>query len=513
MSLSKQVASGTIWTGASVVGRQIISFASVAVVARYVPASAYGLMGMSASVTNFLYLFRDLGTASALIQRKEVDDTLLSSVFWLNVILGAVMTALAALAAWPAADFFREPGLVPVMQVLSLNFLASSLSMVHSALMNREMQFQKLAIVELIAAILGAACSVAMAVNEGGVWSLATGSIVAMSATTILAWIAQPFRPKFTLDLAAVRSIAAYSFNLLGFSTVNYVARNADSTLIGRYLGATLLGYYQMTGNIMLYPLQNVTQTIGRVMLPTLSRIQDDLARFREAYCRVTGVIALITFPMMCGLMALAEPFVLTLFGEKWRPVIPLLLVLCPVAMFQTVVSTVGYIYTAKGRTDWMFRVSIAFLPVTVLFVWIGISLAPSYGLVAVAACYGIGQLLLWGPAFAVPFRLIGLRLPSFVAGFTGIFLCAAAMGVAVYGGTRGLQRLGVTKPAILLIVGVAFGTAVYLLLLRIFRLKVIRHLHDMLRATGRERIARYLAPFAAPVFHENLTANEYSAN
>ena len=151
--------------------------------------------------------------------------------------------------------------------------------------------------------------------------------------------------------------IGKYSLNLVGFNTFNYFARNADYLLIGRFLGATSLGIYMLAYRIMLYPLQSITTVISRVMFPAYSQLQDDDARFRSAYLRTAGMIALVTFPMMAGLWVSDRAHVvLTIFGQKWAQAIPLIKVLALVGMAQSIGATVGAIYQAKGRTDVMFR-------------------------------------------------------------------------------------------------------------------------------------------------------------
>jgi len=495
-NLGKEVASGAAWTAVSIVGRQILSIAALAVLARYVPPSAYGLLGMAQAVSNFLLLFRDMGTASALIQRRNVDEPLLASVFWLNIVLGVVLTGATALLAYPASWFFREPQLVLVMQVVALTFLLSAVSMVHNALLNRDMQFRRLAVTELGGAMLGQVVAVSMAVSGYGVWSLIFGNLTSMAGNSALLWILRPWWPRAAASIESMRSIASYSLNLLGFLVVNYVSRNLDSLVVGRFLGRAALGHYQMAYTVMMYPIQNVTQVLGRVMLPTFSRMQDDNERFRSAYVRVTTVIALITFPMMLGLMAVAEPFVLTVVGEQWRPIVPLLLVFCPIGLIQSVQSSIGYIYTAKGRTDWMFRWSLG----AVMVIGPGFLLGLPWGINGVAAGYAVATALLIYPGFAIPFRLIGLRFWDFVAAFQSVFFCSVVMALGVAGAELLLRRLGLERPILQLGTGLGAGLVLYLGLVAWRRPAVLRHLVELMRDSGREQVADLLEKVAPPL-------------
>ncbi|MCC6590951.1 MAG: MOP flippase family protein [Bryobacterales bacterium] len=496
--LAREVASGAAWTAVSIVGRQVMTVAALAVLARYVPPSAYGLMGMATTVSNFLLLFRDLGTASALVQRRAIDESLLASVFWLNVTLGLLLTGVTALLAYPASWYFREPELVPVMQVVGLTFFASALSMVHNALLSREMQFRRMAVAELGGMVIGQGVAVSLAVTGHGVWSLVIGNLVNMTTMSALLWVVRPWRPRNWGSFESIKAIASYSLNLLGFTIVNYFSRNVDSLVVGRFLGKAALGYYQMAYSVMMYPIQNVTQVLGRVLLPTFSRIQDDNVRFAKAYQRVTTAIALITFPMMLGVMAVAEPFVLTLVGEQWRPIAPLLLILCPIGAVQSVQSSVGAIYTAKARTDWMFKWALGAVAVTIP----GFLLGVPWGIYGVAIGYAIVTAILIYPGFGIPFKLIGLRFSDFAAGFRTILLCAVLMGGGVWLAEMGMRRWGIQRPLVLLTVGVTLGILLYVALLWLIRPMVLRHLVDLLRDTGRENVAgilEKLAPGPAP--------------
>jgi len=201
-----------------------------------------------------------------------------------------------------------------------------------------------------------------------------------------------------------------------------------DYLLIGRFLGATSLGIYTLAYRIMLYPLQTVTTVIGRVMFPVYSRLQDDDARFRSAYLRSVGLIALVTFPMMIGLWAVAGPFVQATFGAKWAPAILLIKILAPVGMAQSIGATVGAIYQAKGRTDIMFRWGIASGIVTFIAFVLGLH----WGIVGVATAYAMAAILLTTPNFAIPFRLVGLHLKDLVPVLSGPLASALLMLAAV---------------------------------------------------------------------------------
>lgn len=405
--LQRSAVSGFKWSSISQFGKQGLQLLTLVILARLLKPSDFGLVSMATIVIGFGALFKDLGTSAAVIQRKILSEELLSSIYWINIVFGFFVTVTIYLISPLVADFFQETRVEPLLQVLSLTFFISGLSILQQAILERELAFSKLAKVEIIAALIGSFVGISSAMLGYGAWSLVYQTLAVALVTTVLLWTASSWRPKLFFHWKEVKAISSYSLNLTGYNIFNYLVRNTDYLLIGKFLGARNLGYYTLAYQIMLYPLQSISAVIGRVMFPVYSTIQDDIARFRNAYLKVAGAIALVTFPMMFGLWALVEPFVLTVFGLHWKAVIVLLIILAPVGMIQSIGTTVGAIYQAKGRTDWLFRWGI----IAGTLMMVGFIIGLQRGIVGVAAAYAIVSIGLAYPNFAIPFRLIDLPI------------------------------------------------------------------------------------------------------
>ena len=409
-SLQRSAVSGFKWSSISQFGKQGLQLLTIVILAHLLKPADFGLVSMATLVTGFGALFKDLGTAAYVIQRKNISEELLSSIYWVNVSFGLFVTTTIYLLSPLVANFFQEERVAPLLQALSITFFLSGLSIVQQAFLERELAFRKLATIEILSAFIGSFVGIFSAVLGFGAWSLVFQTLATALVTTILLWTVSSWRPKLFFHWKEVKAVSSYSLNLTGFNIFNYFARNTDYLLIGKFLGARNLGYYTLAYQIMLYPLQSISSVIGRVMFPVYSTIQDDIARFRNVYLKVTGAIALVTFPMMFGLWALVEPFVLTVFGLHWQPVILLLMILAPVGMIQSVGSSVGAIYLAKGRTDWLFRWGVI---TGILFIFAFV-VGLQWGIVGVAATYAFASFILAYPNFAIPFRLIDLPMRNF---------------------------------------------------------------------------------------------------
>ena len=478
-SLTQKTVSGAAWSGISRAVQQGLQLLSTMVLARLLGPSAYGLMAMASFFTNFLQQISDLGTGSAVIQREHLEERFLSSVFWLNVAAGS----LAALIVWIispwAVRIYREPELARVLAVLALSFPITGAGIVQQSLLIRAMEFRKLAVVEVGSSALSAVVGVVLAWKGAGVWSLVASSLTLTSASTILSWLFSGWWPRMAPVWREIASIASFSLNLTGFVVVNYFARNAGHLIVGRVLGAAALGYYQMAYTTMLYPLQNVTGVLGRVLFSAFAQIQHDNERFRAGYLRSSAVIAAITFPMMLGIMVTASPLVSVILGAKWAPVAPLLLFLAPVGLFQSVASTVGQIFLAKGRTDWMFRLVLVFAPVQIA----GYLAGSPWGIEGVAIGYAVANLVLAYPTFAVPFRLVGLRVSALLATLAPGAAIAFAMALVALGWRMGVEFLG-AQPRLVLSTTVLVGIVAYGVLLLRFRPPVLTDLAQLLAHT-----------------------------
>jgi len=407
MSLRRSAISGIKWSSISHFGRRGLSLITTIVLARLLAPADFGLVAMAAVVIGFIELFKDLGTATAVIQRKDPSQGLLASVFWLNSGFGLAAAMVLCLLAPLLGAFYREPQVIPIMQALSLSFLLSGLSNVQMSLLERNLEFDKLARIEIGTTLFATLVGITAALLGHGAWSLVYQMLGGNFLATLLFWIASRWRPSWQFDWPEIRSVMAFSLNLTGGNIFNYFARNADKLLIGRFLGVQDLGYYDLAYRLMQFPLQGISAVIGRVMFPLYSRMQDDAGQFGRTYLKVASAIALISFPLMLGLTALAGPFVLTLFGAAWTPVIPLLLILAPLGAVQSIATTVGSIYMAKGRTDWALWWTVGAGLLIVLSFVLGLP----WGILGVTASYAIMFLFLTYPAFAIPFRLIGLKV------------------------------------------------------------------------------------------------------
>ncbi|MBV8069509.1 MAG: MOP flippase family protein [Acidobacteriaceae bacterium] len=494
-TLTQRAVSGTAWSTMSTAGRQLLSLASIATVARLLGPGAYGVMGMANLLIVFILNFRDLGTGTAIVQRLSVSRRLLSSLFWVNFFLGIVLALIVTASSPLVAAFFKTPALVPILSTLSLSFWLTSCGVVPNSILVREMRFKSIAGCDVTAALASYVVALSFALSGFGVWSLVFANLANSFTATALYWLASSWRPRREFDGSEVKSVLGFSLHLSGFGVVNYFARNADNITVGKVLGQAQLGNYQMAYNMMLQPIQNISSVMAQVTLPAFAQIQNDNGRFRQAYVRSSMLIGLITFPVMAGLGVVADPLIRAVLGSKWLGAIAIFQVLAPVGLVQSVQTTVGQIYVAKGKTDWMFRWGVASSILYVTSFLIGVR----YGAIGVAAAYGIVYLgLLTIPNFLIPFSLIGLKLTRFAAALLPQLLVTAAMVIVCGLALHGLGAAGVSSQWVRLICTSACGSAFYIGAMIVFRPPVMDVMEQVMGHSRSPVIARALGVIRA---------------
>ena len=482
-NLRARTLSGLGWSGAAQVTLQVFQFLVGVILARLLSPQEFGLIGMIIVFTGFANLFGDLGLSAALIQKLDIEQRHLSSVFWVNIAAGIILTGIVVAAAPLIATFYNEPALRVLTMVIALNFFIGSFNVVQNALLRKNMDFQRLARIEIAASFLAGVLAISVALLGLGVWSLVAQSLMFTAVSVAMMWQISTWRPTFSLDTRALKQLLGFGSNLLGFNILNYWMRNIDNVLIGKIIGSSALGIYARAYSLMLLPVSQISSVVSRVMFPALSTIQDDIERVKQIYLRSTRTIAFVTFPMMIGLLVVAKPFILSVYGDKWREVIPILQIFCLTGMGQSVGTTVGWIYTSQGRTDIMLKWGIFSGIVNMISLVIGLR----WGVIGVATAYVLsGYILLWYPAWTIPGRLINLRFSEMIKNLSGPFYCAVAMGVLVW--TSGLF-LPVNWPQwVYLAIQVPIGVMLYIAMMHIFKVRVFIETYELIGERWQEQ-------------------------
>lgn len=459
MSLRTKAISGTTWMLVAQLGRQVTQLVTITILSRLLSPGDFGLMAMVTAVTSLGVVISNFGTASALVQRKELPPAMIDSVFWFNAGLGSLITSSCILLSPLIAYFYREPQVRDLIAVVGLSFMITALGTIPRGLLQRKMAFRHIAGSEILAVFTSSLVGIGSALLGCGVWSLVYQYLTLTTISSLMYWLWSRWRPHFYFHWNDVQAIRSFGLYLTGWQLVTYVARNADYLLIGRYLGSQPLGYYMLAYRIMLYPLLNLSEVINRVSLSALSQVQNDPIRFQRAYLKIITPIAIVVFPLMLGLTVLTKPFVLTMFGAQWLPGATLLMILAPVGMLQSIYTTIGPIFESKARPDIYFRFNIVYTFVVVAGFCIGLR----WGTVGVATSYALTVTCFFYPGMNLALRLAGLTFHDLWVHIRGAFLSAITMALVVL--AVEVLLVGMLQPMWELLIGVTVGVITYTLM------------------------------------------------
>ncbi|ADQ84969.1 MOP flippase family protein [Methylovorus sp. MP688] len=460
-----QLISSVRWVGISQASKILFQLASMAILARLLPPSDYGVMAMASVVTTLAGMLREMGTGTAIIQKQELTPEVMSTVFWLNMAMGTVLGLVLWLTSPLIAIFFKEPQLVGVLTLMAIIFPISSSTTVHQALLERSSKFKVLTIMDLMTQAAGLGVAIIAALNGAGVYSFVIPAIVTSLISSVWLWSHSGWNPRLLWSTHEFKVLLHFTGNLTAFNFVNYFSRNADSMVIGRMLGSVALGTYSMAYKLMLFPVQNLTWVVNRVLLPTLSRLQNNKDEAKTLYLKSLNMIVTLTAPMMVGLWVLREPFVAVAFGPKWTAVVAILAWLAPVGLIQSAVSTTGTVFTAYGKTNLMFKLGLLGTVINVTSFLIG----AQYGLVELAFFYFVGNFLNAIVCSHFTVKTLSSSLKELINTIKAPILSASMMGLITYPLTLIMISKGYPSILTVALISITGALIYFLLLIKVF--------------------------------------------
>ncbi len=429
MSIAKKSVRAVAWVAIAQATQLLIQFTLLSVLTHLLTPNDFGLLAMTLVFKNFLIIFGDFGLTAAVIQKKNITDYQLSSIFWINVLVGLVLTLVLSSLAFPIAAFYRESRLMPTTITLSTVFLIISLGFVQNALLIKSLDFKRLAFIKITTLTFSGGLAIFLAYQGFGPWSLVFQILSNQFLETILLWTRSSWRPLFVFRWNEVRELVGFGSHLIGFSFINYFIRNFDDLLIGKFLGMQRLGFYNLAYRLLLFPLENLTNVIAQVAFPAFSQIQDDKKMISEAYTKAARFIACMAFPIMMGLFIIAPEFIETFLGPQWQRSVFLVQILSVAGLVESIGSLNGTIYKARGRTEIQFRMGLIFSILYFSAFIIGLR----WDIEGVAFGYALTSLLVTYPSMIVVFKLIDLDFTHFLRQLRNIFLASLFMSVVLF--------------------------------------------------------------------------------
>jgi O-antigen/teichoic acid export membrane protein len=379
----------------------VLRVGALMALARLLDPKEFGLVGMVTAFTGVLNLFRDFGLSTATVQRVTVTDEQISTLFWINVLAGVILGLLLSASAPIISGFYREPRLFWVTIVLSTGFVFNAAGVQHSALLQRQMRFTALAMIQIISLVASTAFGIGLAVAGYGYWALVAMSVILPLVSTACFWLATAWIPGAPARRIGLRPLMRFGGTVTLNSLVIYLAYNLDKILLGRYWGAEILGLYGRSYQIINIPTDNLNSAVGEVAFAALSRVQDDPKRLKSYFLKGYSLVVALTVPITIIIALFSHDLVTVILGPKWNEAAAVLQLLAPTILIFALMNPVGWLLASTGMVGRCLKIGLVITPV----VTAGYVLGLPYGPKGVAFGFSAAMTLL-----TVPLTVWGVR-------------------------------------------------------------------------------------------------------
>lgn len=427
--IKKRFINGVLWGIVEKFASVLTGFLVTLVLARILTPADYGLV-------NMIYIFTVLGTVlldggfgQAIIQRQNVSDTDVSSVFYINMVMSVIIYLVLYFCAPLIAQFYGQPSLIEISRVVFFTIPINALCIIQNTLLTKELKVKELTYVSILSSIISGAVGITMAYSGYGVWSLVCQSVGYQLVRSIALWRFSKWRPVLKFSISFIKSIFGFSMNLLGVFSLAAIYQNIYTIMIGRFYNVNEVGYYNQAFRVQAIATSAVMNSIQRVTFPTFSKFQDNLAELKSVYRRVTVVTMSIYFPMMMCLMVAGRDLFVVLLTDKWLPSVPMFYILCVAEAFYPLNNMNSAVLKAVGKGRQYFILSLAnYLVITVC-----ILLTFKFNILVMLAGYAVSALIRSLVSMIVCGRTINYTLREQMKDLVPVFVGTATICAVVY--------------------------------------------------------------------------------
>lgn len=367
---------------------------STAVLARLLTPADFGLVAMASVITGFVEMFKDAGLSAATIQRNVITEAQVTNLFWINAGFGlaafSIILALSPVIAW----FYADQRLMWITGLTAVSSVLGGFTVQHQALLRRTMRFERLAFIEILAAIIGVAMAVSLVKAGFGYWALVWMTIGSAAATLVMTLLLSGWWPTRPILSANIRPLLNFGRDIVAFNMMNYFSRNADNFLIGWRWGAAELALYSRAYGLLMLPLSQVLQPIGSVNIPAMSRAQNNPVLIRSTYRGIVRQAMTIICVPVSVLIVFSEEIVLLILGPQWVEAATIFRWLSILAITQPMLATCSWVMQAQGRSKELLLWGLIGSTISVISFIAGLP----WGALGVAKAYMLTSLLLKTP-------------------------------------------------------------------------------------------------------------------
>ncbi len=397
--MANRIVRGLGWTTASSVIRNLVHLLQLVVLTRFLERADFGIVAIAHLFVSFTAMFLDMGMSVGIIHKQKVSNEEYSSLFWLNIFLGTFLTiGLYVIAPYITAGYSSED-LTKVVQLLCVTIFLSALGTQQRTYCQKQAYFARLAIIEIIGAIITLGIAVLTAVKGYGVYSLAYSTIagaVFMNIIHLVIGLYKDCHLRLHFSLSETFPFLKIGIYQIGAAIIDFITRELDIIIISAMLGLEFLGVYNIAKRVPTAIYSFIQPIVVRVFTPLLAEMQENKNALKNNYMKLSKALSWISFPVYLFLAAISPTVIAIVFGVSYIDGVPVMMAFCLRYAFNGVNGVCGALQTATGRTDIGFKWTICLIITTAIVYYISASLGITAFLIGICALTFVLAIQVW---------------------------------------------------------------------------------------------------------------------
>lgn len=414
MSLKNQILSGAKWSGIGTLTLAVVAIVKISILARILEKEEFGLMALVTFVMGFMSVFNEMGLSTGILHKSEITEKEYSTLFWFNLTVGFILYGLLILITPAISLFYDEEILNVLIPLVGVNLVISSIGQIFKTREQKHLHFKDVAVIEIIAAISSLCFAVYLAINGYGVYSLIYSYLLQHIVSNILLFILglKKYGLEMHLKLKETIPFIKVGGYQVGSQVVNYLNRDLDILIIGKFFPTEMLGVYSLAKQLVMRPMQILNPIVIKVASPTLALFQNSRKDLKKNYLKLINLVATVNIPIYILLFVFAPFFVNLFYGSGYTEAVSLVRILSVFMLIRAISSPVGSLVVATGRTDLEFIWNIATIIITPLCIVVG----SQFGLKGAAVGITLSAIILFIPGWRfLVFRMTEVSFKSYI--------------------------------------------------------------------------------------------------
>ena len=475
-NLGKSTIQGAAWHYLTFFSGKLMVLVSTAILARLLSPDDFGVVGYALTAISFLDVISDLGIGPALIFYPEEKRTT-STGFWLNLIIGMVIFGITWLLAPLVGLYFQDNRVVTILQVIGFVYPLRALGDTHDAVLNKRLDFGRIFLPDLMQGLTKGLASVIFALLGYGAWSLIWGYLLGTLISSLTYWLTSPWSPSPIFSWQIARDLLRYGSKIIGVDIVAIFLVNLDYLLIGRYLGASVLGLYTIAFRLPDLLILQFARILSNVLFPVYSHMRQEPGSLARGFYLSTRYLALVTVPLGLGLALVASPLTTAIFSTKWEAAAPVVQALALYTLILSLAYSTGSIYKAEGRPQILTWLGLFRLAMLLPALWWAVTIAKSINMVGwMQALFALAGTTL---SLYVATRMIKLPLYKILEAISPAFMAGIIMSLGVFLVLQLSSALGAWQQ---LALSIPIGGLIYLASLFTFQRELVTSSLDQIQ-------------------------------